>query len=88
MTDESEGPPSDWPDATPILARLMKQLGEQWPHYRVTDHCDEHGREYTLIEWGDNNTGFDPTAPGDFVSFVSDRPEPPDSPSLEADTDD
>lgn len=74
---------SDWPSETPILARLMERLGTAWPHFRLTEQVDEHGRHYTLIEWGDTDTDFDPTAPTDFNSFVANRPEPDRRPELE-----
>ena len=67
---------TNWPNETPILARLIEQMGESWPHFRITEHIDQHERSYTLIEWGDADTNFDPTAPNDFVSFVENRPEP------------
>lgn len=76
---------TNWPNETPILARLIEQMGESWPHFRITEHIDQHERSYTLIEWGDADTNFDPTAPNDFVSFVENRPEPTEKQITERD---
>lgn len=85
MTEQSEQQSGTWPNDTPILARLIGRLGSSWPHFRLTEQTDEHGRRFTLIEWGDEDTEFDPTAPNDFLDFVSERPEPPEKDVIDRD---